>query len=497
MPVRMALASRRLVAARTASARRAALRIAASQSKRKNRPPVGVSSTVRRPSRIDALPVSPRAQRQAIALASVGTASTARPRRSIDASSRPSAPRLPPAAHTSAIRARTSAGVSSPSQPMPKIAPVTGRPIAGAAASSTASASGLPRPASSPWASTSPPTSSSTTWSQPSRRAASPSASPTARGPGPGSTSTTSWPVSSATRDSAKRKPPGPVVSGPASATASLRTSAPDNSSRARGPGSGSTGRRSQVSPPTTASRSRSAAASAHASAPTTSPPPPMPTTSRRVAGAKMPASSGEGGNRACGGDDLLDLLAGAVELVVGQDRGALERQVARNLQPRPAAAEVLLDLDGHGARDPVGAQENHVQRVAPLPGQPLLGVVGSPDVVRRQRVDRPGVGDRPVRGHLGPGTDAHPVGLGDAAVLGQRLDRRLSVGPDTLFEGARQLGPVGGPHEVVALVVKGRIEEETVVLEAKMPARLANSALAQGQKLLALGERADGDRPL
>ena len=74
--------------------------------------------------------------------------------------------RSPPAPATSARRAATSSGVSSPSQPAPKTAPSTVRPASrrcGAAASSTASASGLASPGSSPWARTSPPTSSRTT----------------------------------------------------------------------------------------------------------------------------------------------------------------------------------------------------------------------------------------------------------------------------------------------------------------------------------------------
>ena len=86
-----------------------------------------------------------------------------------------------------------------------------------------------------------------------------------------------------------------------------------------------------------------------------------------------------------------------ALELVVGEHRGALEREVARDLEPRAAAAELVPDLDGHRARDAVGAQQDDVERVAALPRQALLGVVRRPDVVRRQRVDRARVGDRPV----------------------------------------------------------------------------------------------------
>ena len=49
----------------------------------------------------------------------------------------------------------------------------------------------------------------------------------------------------------------------------------------------------------------------------------------------------------------------------------------------------LVAHLDGDRPRDPVGPQQDHVQRVPALPGQPLLGVIGRPHVERRQRVDR------------------------------------------------------------------------------------------------------------
>ena len=125
--------------------------------------------TLRRPARIVVGPVCPRAQRSAIALASVGTCSTAAARRATSSGPGPHVPRCPPASVTSATRSSTSAGVSSPSQPAPKTASSAATPAscsAGAAARQTASASGLASPASSPWAMTSPPTSTSTTTSQ-------------------------------------------------------------------------------------------------------------------------------------------------------------------------------------------------------------------------------------------------------------------------------------------------------------------------------------------
>jgi hypothetical protein len=44
--------------------------------------------------------------------------------------------------------------------------------------------------------------------------------------------------------------------------------------------------------------------------------------------------------------------------------------------------------------------------------------------------------------------------------------------------------------------MLERRIEEEALVLELEMLAVVADAALTQGDKLLALGESADGDRP-
>ena len=94
--------------------------------------------------------------------------------------------------------------------------------------------------------------------------------------------------------------------------------------------------------------------------------------------------------------------------------------------------------------------------------------------------------------GDFGPGAQADAVGLGDAAVLDQRPRRRLLVGPDTLLEGASQLGVVRLADQVVLLVVEGRVEEEALVLELEVLVLLADAALAEGEELLALGERTD-----
>ena len=156
----------------------------------------------------------------------------------------------------------------------------------------------------------------------------------------------------------------------------------------------------------------------------------------------------------------------------------------------------LVADPDRDRPRDPVDLEQQHVQRMGPLPAQPLAGVVLRPDVVRGERVDDPGIVDREVVGDLGPGADPDPVGLRDAAVLEQRARRRLLVGPDALLERAAQLGVVRLADEVVALVVEGRVEEEPLVLELEVLVLLADAALAEGDELLALGERAHGDGP-
>jgi hypothetical protein len=131
------------------------------------------------------------------------------------------------------------------------------------------------------------------------------------------------------------------------------------------------------------------------------------------------------------------------------------------------------------------------------LPAQPLLAVVGAPDVVRRQGVHSAGVGHRVEGGDLCPRTDPDALRLGDPAVLAQRADGRLAVGPHALLQRATELGLVGLPHEVVALVVERRIEKEAVVLNGEVPLGLAHPTLAQGDELLTLCKGADGDRPL
>src|SRR4051794_22072184 len=200
------------------------------------------------------------------------------------------------------------------------------------------------------------------------------------------------------------------------------------------------------------------------------------------------------GGAAAVG--DAGDLLRGALELLVGEHRCALERQVARDLEERAAAAVVVADLDRHRPRYAVGAQQQHVQRVAALPGQPLLGVVRRPHVEGRQLLDGATVRHGPGPGDLGPRADSHAVGLMDPAVLRERMRRRLALGPDALLEGAPELGLVGLADQVTTLMIERRIEEEAIVLDLEVLVGLADAALAQSDELLALRECAHGDSP-
>src|SRR3954454_6233581 len=189
-------------------------------------------------------------------------------------------------------------------------------------------------------------------------------------------------------------------------------------------------------------------------------------------------------------------LFAGAVELFFGHHRRALEAQLAVDLDPGAAAVVLVADADRDRARDPVDPQQQHVQRVTPLPGEPLFGVVRRPDVIRRKRVEAAAVVDRHMVDDFGPGAQENAVGLGDAAVLEQRFRRRLLVGPDTLLERAAQLRVVRFADQVVPLVVEGGVEEEPLVLELEVLVLLTDAALAQSEQLLALRESADRYSP-
>ena len=83
------------------------------------------------------------------------------------------------------------------------------------------------------------------------------------------------------------------------------------------------------------------------------------------------------------------------------------------------------------------------------------------------------------------------------AEVARERLHGRLPLGPHTFLERARKLGHVRLAHEVVTLMIEGRIQEEAVVLDPEALVGFADPTLSQGDELLALGERTDGDRPL
>src|SRR3954471_7403106 len=137
------------------------------------------------------------------------------------------------------------------------------------------------------------------------------------------------------------------------------------------------------------------------------------------------------------------------------------------------------------------------MERMAALPPQPLVRVVLRPDVERGKAVDDARVARLEVVRDLRPGADAHAIGLWDAAVLQQGPGRRLLVRPHALLERPAKLGMVRLADQVVALVVKGGVEEETVVLDLEVLLLLADAALAQGYELLPLGQGAHCHGPL
>ncbi len=75
-------------------------------------------------------------------------------------------------------------------------------------------------------------------------------------------------------------------------------------------------------------------------------------------------------------------------------------------------------------------------------------------------------------------------------------MQQRLAVAPDALLERTAQLGLVGLAHEVAALVVERRVQEEALVGEPERLAGLAQATLAERHQLLAFRERTDGDSP-
>src|SRR3954453_6530943 len=99
------------------------------------------------------------------------------------------------------------------------------------------------------------------------------------------------------------------------------------------------------------------------------------------------------------------------------------------------------------------------------LPGEALGCVVARPDVVGRQSIDTARVGDEVAGSHLRPRADPHAVGLRHRPVSVQEGWTRLPFGPPPLLKGSLELGVVGLADEATGLMVKGRIEEEAVVL--------------------------------
>src|SRR5581483_12226057 len=104
---------------------------------------------------------------------------------------------------------------------------------------------------------------------------------------------------------------------------------------------------------------------------------------------------------------------------------------------------------------DPVGAEQDHVQRMAPLPGQALLRVVGRPHVEGGEGVDRAAVADREMTRDLGPGADANAIRLVDLAISQKRVGSGFTIAPDALLERPGELGAMRFADELSALMVE------------------------------------------
>src|SRR4029077_13888193 len=102
---------------------------------------------------------------------------------------------------------------------------------------------------------------------------------------------------------------------------------------------------------------------------------------------------------------------------------------------------------------------------------------------------------DREMTSNLGPGANAHPVGLLDAAG-GEGMQRWLAIAPAPLLERSAQLWLMGFAHQISRLVIKGGVQEEALVGEPERLAGFANSALTESYELLPFGKRTNGDSP-
>ena len=365
--------------------------------------PAATASTCRRPPRIDGVPISPRAQRTACALASVGTArgrgsssSATRVRHALASEERhrrrPAA-RGGRAAPRSSARRRSRARRRRPRPAAPRRCEMdAGGQHHGVAEG--AREAGLGAVAEHVAADVDERTrgrrpSSAAACSRPSAIAARAAADVDQQRVGS--------PRKPAMRDSAKTRRRSVRVSGPASST-----TVPDSRLRRRrsrpaaaGPGGGSIGSRSQVdaaehggrAEPLAQQRGRQRADDVAAAADAEHERRALRAAAIRGPPVVLEASS-DGWPAApvsTPASRTIASIAGgrALEFLVGDHRRALEREVAVDLDPGQAALVFGPHAHRHRARDAVDPQHEHVQRVPRLPAQPLEGVVGGPDVER------------------------------------------------------------------------------------------------------------------
>src|SRR5206468_1562270 len=154
---------------------------------------------------------------------------------------------------------------------------------------------------------------------------------------------------------------------------------------------------------------------------------------------------------------------------------------VRQSVDVDPRRATGVLLAVGHldGLEQTMGAEREHPEWVAPLPGEAFLRVVERPDEL---------AGDLGQVGGLGE--------LGDTDDVGPPGDPN-DVGPDRSGVGLVDPALVRGLEQLALLVLGGRVEPNARALHIEMATVLAEAALAHVEDLLACEEGTHDYRPL
>ena len=191
------------------------------------------------------------------------------------------------------------------------------------------------------------------------------------------------------------------------------------------------------------------------------------------------------------------DLLRRPLELLVGRRRSALERKIARQLDHdrRPPYSSRTLTVTV-AESDTSAAGSRAADRA--LPREPLLGVVGCPDVEQRKRVDGASRRHREVRRATSARPD--PTRSGCAQLPGRRgggLRVWLAVCSrrPPRARGTARAGRLA--HQIRSLVVERRYRKTGRSRAPKCSVGSTDAALAESHKLLAFGERPHSHGPI